>query len=110
MEFVVEHWTSAGPYVAEEDDREEDGLGDSELRVEGAVWKEAAEESRLERSTGGEGNGATAATKEVMGGNANEKIAEKVARLPRLSLCSVPDEWDFFEEIRKKEKTRRRRK
>jgi hypothetical protein len=73
MEFVVEHWISAGPYVAEEEDREEDGLGDSELKVEGAVWKEAAEESWLERSTGGEGNGATAATKEVMGGKAPRK-------------------------------------
>ena len=81
MGFVLEHWISAGPYVAEEDDREEDGgLGDSELKVEGAVWNEAAEESWLERSTGGEGNGATAATKEVIGGKVSEGTEVKKKR------------------------------
>ena len=82
MGFVLEHWISAGPYVAEEDDREEDGLGDNELKVEGAVWKEAAEESWLERSTGGEGKGATAATKEVIGGKGRRRHRrrKKVAR------------------------------
>ena len=82
MGFVLEHWISVGPYVAEEDDREEDGLGDSELKVEGAVWNEAAEESWLERSTGGEGNGAAAATKEVIGGKGRRRHRrrKKVAR------------------------------
>jgi hypothetical protein len=94
MEFVPEHRISAGAYVAEEDDREEDGLGDSELKVEGAVWNEAAEESWLERSTGGEGNGATAATKEVMGGKGHRKKIGEVAQA--LALQKVPDEWDFF--------------
>ena len=101
MGFVLEHWISAGPYVAEEDDREEDGLGDSELKVEGAVWKEAAEESWLERSTGGEGKGATAATKEVIGGKGREGTEEekKWRGLPRLSLCSESRmKGTFFEE------------
>ena len=30
--------------MAEEEDREEDDLGDSELRVEGAVWNEGGGE------------------------------------------------------------------
>lgn len=101
MGFVLEHWISAGPYVAEEDDREEDGgLGDSELKVEGAVWNEAAEESWLERSTGGEGNGATAATKEVIGGKVAEgtEVKKKSGEVCQaLALEGVPDEWDSFE-------------
>lgn len=44
MGFVLEHWISGGPKVMAEDDREEDGLGGNELKVEGAVWNEAAEE------------------------------------------------------------------
>jgi hypothetical protein len=37
MGFVLEPWISDGPKVMAEDDREEDGLGEKELRVEGAV-------------------------------------------------------------------------
>lgn len=43
MGFVLEPWISVGPKVMAEDDREDD-LGENELRVEGAVWNEAAEE------------------------------------------------------------------
>jgi hypothetical protein len=42
---VLEPWLSDGPKVTAEDDREEDSLGENELKVEGAVWNEAAEES-----------------------------------------------------------------
>ena len=45
MGFVLEPWISVGPKVAAEDDREEDGLVEKELKEEGAVWNEAGEES-----------------------------------------------------------------
>lgn len=37
MGVGLEHRISAGPKVTADDDREEDGLGENELRVEGAV-------------------------------------------------------------------------
>jgi hypothetical protein len=45
MGFAPEPCTSDGLRVVTEDDREDGGLGDWDLRMEGAVWKEATEET-----------------------------------------------------------------
>ena len=45
MGFVLEPWISAIPKATAEDEQEEDGLVDNELKVEGAVWNEVGEDS-----------------------------------------------------------------